>query len=263
MKQRIISAVVAIAIFLPLVFWGGWAFLILAYAMATVGLYEIFKMRKLSLTSGQGIISLLLLWILLLPQHLFDAMIFAGWTKLEVMAIGVLLYLAYTVVVKNRFTFDDVGSSLFSVLYIGIGFYFIVLTREAGLVYLLYALFVVWVTDSGAYFIGKAIGKRKLWPDISPNKTVEGFIGGIVAALAVAILFAVFTNIQIPLFKLMLITIVLSIFGQIGDLAESALKRHYGVKDSGNIMPGHGGILDRCDSWLFVLPLFYLLYTII
>ncbi|MEK3886943.1 phosphatidate cytidylyltransferase [Bacillus sp. FSL K6-3431] len=262
MKQRIITAVVALAVFLPIVFWGGWAFVILAYAMATVGLYELFKMRKLSLKSGQGIISLVLLWVLLLPQNYFDTISIGGWTKMEVMTAAVLLFLSYSVAVKNKFTFDDVATSLLSVLYIGLGFYFFIVTREAGILYLLYALIVVWVTDSGAYFIGRAVGKRKLWPEISPNKTVEGFIGGIVSALAVAVLFSIFTTIDIPFLKLMIITIILSIFGQIGDLAESALKRHYGVKDSGNLMPGHGGILDRCDSWLFVLPLFQLLYVI-
>ncbi|HEY4553175.1 MAG TPA: phosphatidate cytidylyltransferase, partial [Bacillaceae bacterium] len=166
------------------------------------------------------------------------------------------------VVVKNKFTFDDAGFAVLAVLYIGIGFYYFIQTREAGLVFLFYALAVVWVTDSGAYFIGRAMGKHKLWPDISPNKTVEGAIGGIVCALAAAALFAAFADLDIPFPKLMIVTVILSIFGQIGDLAESALKRHYGVKDSGNIMPGHGGILDRCDSWLFVLPLLHFLHVL-
>src|SRR5690606_3824600 len=146
---------------------------------------------------------------------------------------------------------------LLSVLYIGIGFFYFVQIREEGLVYLFYALFVVWVTDSGAYFVGRRFGKRKLWPEISPNKTVEGFFGGIISGLVVAILFILFSSIQIPFFQLIIVTIIISIFGQMGDLTESALKRHYGVKDSGNLFPGHGGILDRCDSWLFVLPLLH------
>jgi phosphatidate cytidylyltransferase len=115
----------------------------------------------------------------------------------------------------------------------------------------------MWATDSGAYFIGKAIGKRKLWPEISPNKTVEGSIGGVVCALVVAILFVLFSNIHATIVSLMAITVVLSVFGQIGDLVESALKRHFNVKDSGTILPGHGGILDRFDSLLFVWPLLH------
>lgn len=262
MKERIISAVVAIAIFLPIAIWGGWAFLLLAYAMATIGLAELLKMRKYSLASGQGVISLILLWVILLPQRYFDVITINEWTKMEVLVVAVLLYLSYTVIVKNHFTIDDAGFSLISVLYVGIGFYYFIATREAGLVYLLYALLVVWATDSGAYFVGRAVGKRKLWPEISPNKTVEGFVGGIIGGLIVAVLFALFSDINLPFMKLMIITVILSIFGQLGDLAQSAFKRHYGVKDSGNIMPGHGGILDRCDSWLFVLPLLHLLHVI-
>jgi phosphatidate cytidylyltransferase len=116
---------------------------------------------------------------------------------------------------------------------------------------------MIWATDSGAYFIGKATGKTKLWPEISPNKTVEGSIGGVVSALLVAVLFAIFSEINATIFTLMAITVVLSIFGQIGDLVQSAFKRHFNVKDSGNILPGHGGILDRFDSLLFVLPLLH------
>jgi phosphatidate cytidylyltransferase len=143
---------------------------------------------------------------------------------------------------------------------VGIGFYFFIETRDAGIVYIFYSLFMIWATDSGAYFIGKATGKTKLWPEISPNKTVEGSIGGVVSALLVAVLFAIFSEINATIFTLMAITVVLSIFGQIGDLVQSAFKRHFNVKDSGNILPGHGGILDRFDSLLFVLPLLHLFH---
>lgn len=116
---------------------------------------------------------------------------------------------------------------------------------------------MIWATDSGAYFIGKTMGKKKLWPDISPNKTVEGSIGGVICAIIVGVLFALFTDIHAAIVTIIGITAVLSVFGQIGDLVQSAFKRHFNVKDSGNILPGHGGILDRFDSLLFVLPLLH------
>ncbi|WP_062105046.1 phosphatidate cytidylyltransferase [Bacillus niameyensis] len=259
MKQRIITASILIAIFLPIAIWGGIPFSVLAFIMATIGLYEFFQMRKLSIFSFHGIVALLLLWTLLLPE---SVIVDIGMTKMKLVFVAVLLFLSYTVIVKNHISFEQVGVTLFSVLYVGMGFYYMIQTRDAGIVYLFYALFVVWMTDSGAYFVGRKLGKRKLWPDISPNKTIGGFIGGIISALVVAGVFAVFTNIQIPVMKLFIITILLSIFGQLGDLAESALKRHFGVKDSGNLFPGHGGILDRCDSWLFVLPLFNFLHVL-
>lgn len=262
MKERFISAIIALVLFVPIVIWGGIPITILAYVMATIGLFELFRMRKKSLLSGNGIIAILLLWLLLLPERYFELIQIGDLGKLEIAYVSVLLFLTYTVIKKNTFTFDDAGFTLLSVLYVGIGFYYFIATREASLIYLFYVLFVVWGTDSGAYLIGKSIGKHKLWPVISPNKTIEGALGGIATALVVAILFAFFSPIDIPIVKLLIVTIILSIFGQIGDLAQSALKRHYGVKDAGRILPGHGGILDRCDSWLFVLPLFHLLQII-
>ncbi len=257
MKQRIITGVVAAALFLPIVFYGGLPFVLLTYFLATVGLYELLKMKKLSIFSVHGLLTLLFLWVILYPEQYSDIVNTFYYTKTELGIAFILLLLAYTVITKNRFTFEDVGFSILSAIYVGIGFYFFIETRDAGLVYIFYSLFMIWATDSGAYFVGKATGKRKLWPEISPNKTVEGSLGGVVCALIVAVLFSLLTEINANLLSLLAITAVLSIFGQIGDLVQSAFKRHFGVKDAGNILPGHGGILDRFDSLLFVLPLLH------
>lgn len=119
----------------------------------------------------------------------------------------------------------------------------------------MFILAVVLSTDIGAYFIGSKIGKRKLAPTISPNKTLEGSIGGVVCAFIVAAL-----SLQLSDFTyaysygtMLIMAVILSATGQFGDLIESAFKRHFGVKDSGHIIPGHGGILDRFDSVLFTL----------
>ncbi|PLR84244.1 phosphatidate cytidylyltransferase [Bacillus canaveralius] len=258
MKQRIITAVIAAAVFLPIVLYGGAPFLLMVYLLATISLYELLKMRHLKLLSVPGIISLILLWIFLLPSDYQNLIEDLDYTKVELALIAVLLFLTYTVATKNRFTFDDVAFSTMAILYIGIGFYYFLETRDAGIEFVFYSLLIVWATDSGAYFIGRAMGKNKLWPEISPNKTVEGFVGGIICALVVAIVFSIFAEkIDAPLLELIIITVLLSIFGQIGDLVESALKRHYNVKDSGSLLPGHGGILDRFDSLLFVWPLIH------
>lgn len=260
MKQRIITAIIAAAIFLPIVIIGGYPIIFLAYLLASVALYELLKMRNLKLFSFPGILSLLVLWIFLLPNEFEYVSMNIGYTKIEIALFAILLFLTYTVATKNKFTFDDVAFSIMAIIYIGLGFFYFVETREVGgLVYIFYSLFIIWATDSGAYFLGRAFGKRKLWPEISPNKTVEGFLGGILCAVVVAILFILFADMGTSVLKLILITIFLSIFGQIGDLVESALKRHYGVKDSGHILPGHGGILDRFDSLLFVWPLLHFL----
>lgn len=259
MKQRIITAVIAAAVFLPIVIYGGIPFILLTYLLATLGLHELLKMRNLRLVSIPGFISLALLWIFLLPQDFQEILYKTNFAKVELALFAVLLFLTYTVVTKNRFSFEDVAFSILGIIYIGMGFYYFIETREAanGLTFVFYSLFIIWATDSGAYFIGRAFGKNKLWPEISPNKTIEGFFGGIGCALIVGVLFIVFTDINVSLISILVATIFLSVFGQIGDLVESALKRHYHVKDSGNLLPGHGGILDRFDSLLFVWPLLH------
>jgi len=263
LKVRIITAVIAAALFLPIVLLGGPIFTVLIYIMAAIGVYELLRMKDLPLFSFAGVISLLLLFILLLPSSIADYVLaVTGHSKLELIFVVVFLLLIYTVLVKNRFTFDDAAFMLLGTLYVGIGFYYFIETRDAGLTYLIFALIVVWATDSGAYFTGRKVGKRKLWPEISPNKTVEGFIGGIIWALVAAFIIHFISPLTTSYFILIGITIAASIFGQLGDLVESAIKRHYNVKDSGKILPGHGGILDRFDSLLFVLPLLHFLHFI-
>lgn len=258
MKQRIITAVIAAALFLPIVYYGGLPLVILTYFLATIGLYELLKMKNLNIFSINGVLALLFLWVLLFPEKYQNILDSFHYSKIEICIAIILLLLTYTVITKNQFTFEDVSFSILSAMYVGIGFYFFFETRqEGGLVYILYSLFMIWATDSGAYFIGKALGKTKLWPEISPNKTVEGSIGGVACAVVVAVFFALLSNINVGLLSLMGITVVLSVFGQIGDLVESAFKRHFNVKDSGTILPGHGGILDRFDSLLFVWPLLH------
>jgi len=123
---------------------------------------------------------------------------------------------------------------------------------------LLFLMFIVWATDSGAYMVGRKLGKHKVTP-ISPNKTWEGCIGGSIIGVIIASVFAIGFHVgYASAISMIAITIVLSVVGQFGDLVESALKRYYGVKDSGKILPGHGGILDRFDSMLLVFPIAHL-----
>ena len=263
MKQRIITAVIAAALFIPVVMLGGYPFTILVYAMAAVALFEVLRMKNLSIFSIHGFITLFALFTFLLPtQWATSLQETTGYTKIDLALIAVLLLLTYTVVVKNRYTFEDASFSIMGALYVGIGFYYFMETRLYGIEYVIFALVVIWSTDSGAYFIGKKFGKKKLWPDISPNKTIEGFFGGIAMAIIFALVFQFISPISSSYITLIVVTILASTFGQIGDLVESALKRHYNVKDSGNILPGHGGILDRFDSLLFVLPLLHFLHFV-
>lgn len=127
--------------------------------------------------------------------------------------------------------------------------------------WLLVALMIIWAADSGAYFAGRKFGRTKLSPRISPNKTVEGMVGGVVAGMIVALVAAPLANEAITMKQLVYVAIVAIwtiLFSVVGDLFESLLKRHVGAKDSGNLIPGHGGVLDRIDSVLAALPVFAL-----
>ena len=136
------------------------------------------------------------------------------------------------------------------------------LYRSIGLNLLVYLLIITIITDSYAYFIGRLIGKNKLLEVISPNKTLEGTIGGSLVGTFVGVMYYItFVSNTVNIFKLIIISLFLSIVGQLGDLFFSAIKRKYNIKDFSNIMPGHGGILDRLDSIIFVMLAFTFIIT--
>ncbi|OYW70468.1 MAG: phosphatidate cytidylyltransferase, partial [Aerococcus viridans] len=145
-------------------------------------------------------------------------------------------------------------------LYVGRGFHLLIETRLMGLLPVIYVLIIIWGNDTFAYLVGRQIGRTPLAPKVSPNKTIEGSLGGIIGAFICSSIVLYFNNIfGISIMDNLILAVILGFLGQIGDLVESSIKRTYQVKDSGNIMPGHGGFLDRFDSLLMVLPMFYFL----
>ncbi|MDT8858994.1 phosphatidate cytidylyltransferase [Alkalihalobacillus sp. MEB130] len=265
MKQRIITGMVGGAVFLTMVLLGGWIFALFISILASVAMVELLRMKRIAPISIMGIISLLSMWLLLVPTNWFEQVVPSHFTKVEIFIFVILVLLMFTVLTKNTFTFDQVGFVILSSVYVGFGFHYLIMTRdipEYGLYLVFFVLFIIWTTDSGAYFVGRKWGKNKLWPDISPKKTIEGSLGGLLAALIVGTIFFSIFPIFSSYITALLVIVVASVFGQLGDLVESALKRHYAVKDSGNVLPGHGGILDRFDSLIYVMPILHLLQLI-
>lgn len=259
LKTRVITAIVALAIFIPLILIGHLPLTIAAIALAIVAMSEILIMKKMFLTSfaaimsylGVAIVTVPQSWLTWLPDH---------FNRLTTFYLIVILILLHTVVHKGRFSFDDAGVLILGMLYIGMGFNAFIQARAVSFATLLYGMLIVWLTDSGAYIFGRQFGKHKLAPRVSPNKTIEGSVLGTIFATVVLAIYLLFFHVGYDNYYMMVLaTLLLSIFGQFGDLIESALKRYYGVKDSGKILPGHGGILDRFDSMLMVMPALYLL----
>ena len=187
-----------------------------------------------------------------------------------------LPYLLYLLYVVCRSTFlphqamlPSLGNSLIGQLYIAVPLALTIrltlvvdpfssMTQYNGL--LLLAIFIfIWVNDTGAYLVGSRWGKRRLAPSISPKKSVEGSLGGLLLVLLSAVVLRLLLFPELSWLSILLIAAVVAIFGTIGDLFESSLKRRAGVKDSGKLIPGHGGILDRIDSLLLAVPAVYLL----
>lgn len=258
MKTRVITAVVALIIFVPILIAGGLWIQAAASLLAVIAASEVVLMRKTLLVDFGAMLTMLGALVMTLPATLWDnihAPIALHRTSL--LYIFILLMLLHTVIAKNKFSFEDAGVFTLTMMYVGMGFSMMVAARNAGLDTLMFAFLIVWITDSGAYMIGRKLGKHNL-TTISPNKTWEGSIGGTVVAVIAAAVYLVFFPQAYSWPVMVVIAIVLSIAGQFGDLIESGLKRFYKVKDSGTVLPGHGGILDRFDSMLIVLPLMFL-----
>lgn len=188
MKQRVITAVVALALFLPIIYVGGIAIEITAALLAIVGVYELFRMKGLNIVSFEGIISAIGAVFLVLPINRW--LILPEQTNPYLLFyLTVMILLGVSVVSKNTYTIDEAGFPVIVSLYVGVGFQNFVAARSESLTVLVFGLFVVWATDIGAYMVGRRYGRKKLWPEISPNKTVEGALGGILSAVIVAAIY--------------------------------------------------------------------------
>jgi len=169
------------------------------------------------------------------------------------------LLIILVVILKNSSNIRSALAGLsLGVLLIGVSFGLLIHLREAGMQIFLGLFILLWANDTFAYVWGRLLGKRKLIPSVSPGKTVEGLLGGIISAMLFAFLLSQYWK-DLTTEQWIYSALAIALAGTIGDLLESALKRHRGVKDSGTIMPGHGGILDRFDGMLLAAPTYFIL----
>ncbi len=260
MKQRIITGIIAGAGFLTVLYLGGYWFTALLIAMSIAGMVEYLKINQFALGNPAAWVSYISMVYFTLP---LERITHNSFPSIETLLWFLLfVFLSLMVFSKNKFTFDHAALYMLGIVYIGFGFHFMMKTiwLDHSLFWMLLIFACIWATDSGAYFTGMAIGKHKLWPAISPNKTIEGALGGIVFSVAAALVFAWIQPQLLSPIHAAAMGAVIALTGQLGDLFESAFKRLRAVKDSGTLLPGHGGILDRTDSWLIVFPIIHMLF---
>ena len=186
--------------------------------------------------------------------------------KTIIIPVIILLLFLHVIISNMKINFRDIAYTFFGIFYI-VGFImFLALIRgmENGKVLIWYVFFAAWATDVFAYFVGKYLGKHK-FSEISPKKTIEGCIGGIVGSVIVVLIYTYyinnFMNFEYSYIYVMIVTAILSIISQIGDFAASTIKRYVDIKDYSELIPGHGGMLDGIDSLLFIAPFAYALFT--
>ncbi|ERI92905.1 phosphatidate cytidylyltransferase [Clostridiales bacterium oral taxon 876 str. F0540] len=261
MNKRYLGALL-ISPFLIFLFLGGIYLKYIVMLMSLAGMYEYFKVSKQKNINPMEYIAYLfcIIYFMLINKDLNFQNIFL----LIIFSVFMVLCIP---VINTKYNFMDAAVTALGLVYVSFFFGFIVLVNmmQYGK-YLIWIIFVSsWLCDTTAYYVGRHFGKNKLCPKVSPKKTIEGSIGGVLGSSIGCLIFGYVLNrygVNIPLYHFILIGILCGIFGQFGDLVASSIKRSAGVKDYSNLIPGHGGILDRFDSILFSAVIVYYYLTI-
>ena len=266
MKKRVLGAAILIAIIVPLLIIGGIPFKLLVMLIGAFGMYELMKVRKK--TKDFPIYMQIIACLFVLVAIYFGSNNYASGNNIhyELLIIPFLLFLVPVVLINDndKYNINDALYLLGSSLFMAFGFNTFIIIRNIDLVYIIYLALVTIMTDMFAYFIGRLIGKHKLCEKISPNKTIEGSLGGLIVGTIVPVMFYIFViNPEVNIFLITLLTLLFSVIGQLGDLLFSSIKRTNNIKDFSNLIPGHGGILDRFDSLLLVAITYMLFISIL
>ena len=271
LTRRIIFAVIAAPASVAIVYWGDWALAIVLSVLAALAAWEFFRMARETGALPLEPAGIALAALLPIAVHAQRLGLYT--LSLTAMVAMALVLFASTIWLRGPTgkPVSSVSITAFGVLYAGVFAYIYALRYHdyavgaaAGTALVFLPIFLTWTTDVGAYAFGRMFGRKKLIPSVSPGKTVEGAVGGLGLTIVICLLYVRFilmpyAQLGLTIQGAVLFAIVVSVAAQTGDLAESLLKREAGVKDSSSILPGHGGILDRFDALLFVMPIAFLL----
>lgn len=263
-KERTISAVILAAAALASILPGGIILALTLYVISIIGFLELTKACKVR--SGNKVNALEWMGILCITAYYAVTYLVQDTTYSMELVILMLIALMFVYVFGfSKYHADQVMNTYFSLIYAPVMLSFVFLTRqlENG-IYLVWMIFISsWISDTFAYLVGVMIGKHKLAPVLSPKKSIEGAVGGIVGAVGVGALFGAYLDSALYTENFVIILAIVggvgSVISQVGDLAASAIKRNHEIKDYGKLIPGHGGIMDRFDSVIFTAPITYFL----
>lgn len=266
LQKRIITGFAGLFLILGCIFWSPYSFGVLFLVIAVLGLWEFYANLEKGGYQPQKFFGTLLGALIFIANFFFAQSI----SKCENIQLTWLLYFIPVSCVfflielykKNESPFTNISFTLSGIIYIAFPFgllnYIVMFPNYLCTNFyhpeiFIGFLFLIWAGDVGAFFVGRKFGKHKLFERVSPKKTWEGFFGGIALAMIVAAVISFYFT-TISLIDWLALSLIISVFGTLGDLVESQFKRGLGVKDSGKILPGHGGILDRFDSLIFSTP---------
>ncbi len=258
--KRLLTGVIALPILIYMIGFGPrWVFYAVLFIATIISLMEFYNITTANLPKLVKFATHLLVFLLFLViyqrQFLYTQFV------ITLFAFVPMTLFMFKYSSLNKQPASELGMAIIGPIYIAIPLSMILhIDRyypENGYIWIFFLLVVIFASDTGAFYCGKLFGKRKLYKAISPGKTWEGAIGGVICSIIAALWFLhLVPQCQISL-NMLILAVVLSVSGQIGDLVESMLKRNNGIKDSGNILPGHGGILDRIDGLLFAIPILF------
>jgi len=270
LKKRVLSALIAIVVAAPfIIFAGKFAIYLFTLLIQAGCLYEYFGMvmgkdypKNLRLSGVFTGIAVLFIYIFFGRDAFISALTFSmvGYSVYYLLRVEKNVHeLMPTNGTKVGKVFSDFSLTIFGVFFFSLLLGYIPLLRDCyeGLQWVILLMAVVWLGDTGAYFVGSKYGKRKLYPKISPNKSLEGALGGIIFSIVAATLCKWIFFSSLGYIDCIILGTMGGVFGQVGDLVESMIKRAVDVKDSGVAMPGHGGVFDRFDGIIFAAPFFY------
>jgi len=258
LKTRIWTGVIGLPLLIIILYLGGFILVIGVSALAFMGIIEYTRAINRMIRPKINIMLMIILATMLMATIKLDY-----YFLMPVLLVAVIIIFCYEIL-SGHVGIQRSSATLMGLIYVPImfGHLFLFETINKGVYYMWLIFVIAFTTDTAAYFIGKSIGNRKIAPLISPKKTIAGSVGGVVIAALSTILYGTilssYFSFVLPWYLYLIVGVFGSIAGQCGDLTASMIKRKAKIKDFGTILPGHGGILDRFDSILFIIPLIYI-----